>query len=67
MNNTEIHERMLVCGAFFQLVINESGVDPYSCRASFTVNEKKIECMLHEALVRFKEACDVMEMRSKAQ
>ena len=67
MNNTEIHERMLVCGAFFQIVINESGVDPDTCVASFTINEKKINCTLREACERFKEAVDVMEMRSKAQ
>lgn len=67
MNNTEIFERMLVMGAFTEIVCNQCNVDRDGAKASFTINGKDMIFTLAEALLRFKEAVDVMEIRSKAQ
>lgn len=67
MNNTEIFERMLVMGAFTEIVCDQCNVDRDAARASFTINGKDMVFTLTEALVRFKEAVDAMEIRSKAQ
>lgn len=67
MNNTEIFERMLVMGAFTEMVCNRCNVDRKRAKASFTINGKDMTFTLAEALTRFKEVVDVMEIRSKAQ
>lgn len=67
MNNTEIFERMLVMGAFTEIVCDQCNVDRDAARCSFTINGKDMRLTLTETLARFKEAVDVMEIRSKAQ